>query len=37
MENPFAYANYVIREFFCNRKKELSELLKYIKGSQNVL
>lgn len=37
MENPFAYSNYVIGESFCNRKKELSELLKYIKGSQNVL
>jgi hypothetical protein len=37
MQNPFAYSNYVIGESFCNRKKELSELLKYIKGSQNVL
>ena len=37
MENPFAYSNYVIGESFCNRKKELSELLGYIKGSQNVL
>ena len=37
MENPFAYSNYVIGESFCNRKKELSELLRYIKGSQNVL
>ena len=37
MKNPFAYSNYVIGESFCNRKKELSELLKYIKGSQNVL
>ena len=37
MENPFAYSNYVIGEAFCNRKKELSELLRYIKGSQNVL
>ena len=37
MENPFAYSNYVTGESFCNRKKELSELLKYIKGSQNVL
>jgi AAA+ ATPase superfamily predicted ATPase len=37
MENPFAYSNYVTGESFCNRKKELSELLGYIKGSQNVL
>ncbi len=37
MQNPFAYSNYVTGESFCNRKKELSELLKYIKGSQNVL
>jgi len=37
MKNPFAYSNYVIGESFCNRKKELSELLRYIKGSQNVL
>ena len=37
MQNPFAYSNYVTGESFCNRKKELSELLRYIKGSQNVL
>jgi len=37
MQNPFAYSNYVTGESFCNRKKELSELLKYIKASQNVL
>ena len=37
MDNPFAYSNYVTGEAFCNRKKELSELLGYIKGSQNVL
>ncbi|RZB36765.1 MAG: hypothetical protein SRB2_01844 [Desulfobacteraceae bacterium Eth-SRB2] len=37
MQNPFAYSNYVTGESFCNRKKELTELLKYIKGSQNVL
>ena len=37
MKNPFAYSNYVTGESFCNRKKELRELLKYIKGSQNVL
>jgi len=37
MQNPFAYSNYVTGESFCNRKEELSELLKYIKGSQNVL
>ena len=37
MQNPFAYSNYVTGESFCNRKKELSELLGYVKGSQNVL
>jgi len=37
MKNPFAYSNYVTGESFCNRKKELSELLSYVKGSQNVL
>ena len=37
MENPFAFSNYVIGNSFCNRSKELSELLKYIQGSQNVL
>ena len=37
MKNPFAYSDYVIGESFCNRTKELSELLRYIKGSQNVL
>lgn len=37
MNNPFAYSNYVTGESFCNRKTELSEFLKYIKNSQNVL
>jgi AAA+ ATPase superfamily predicted ATPase len=37
MENPFAYSNYVTGDSFCNRKKEIVEMLKYIKGSQNVL
>ncbi len=37
MKNPFAYSNYVTGESFCNRKKELSEMFRYIKGSQNVL
>jgi len=37
MNNPFAYSNYVTGDSFCNRKMELSELLKYIKNSQNVL
>lgn len=37
MKNPFAYSNYVTGESFCNRRKELSELLRYITGSQNVL
>jgi len=37
MKNPFAFSNYVTGNSFCNRNKELSELLKYIQGSQNVL
>ena len=37
MENPFAYSNYVTGNSFCNRRKERSELINYIKGSQNVL
>jgi AAA+ ATPase superfamily predicted ATPase len=37
MENPFAYSNYVTGASFCNRSKEISELLKHIKSSQNVL
>lgn len=37
MENPFAYSNYVTGDSFCNRKKEIAEMLRYIKGSQNVL
>ena len=37
MKNPFAYSNYVTGESFCNRKKEIAEMLRYIKGSQNVL
>ena len=37
MENPFAFSNYVTGEAFCNRKKELADLLNSMKGSQNVL
>ena len=37
MKNPFAYSNFVTGNSFCNRSKELVELLKYIQGSQNVL
>jgi len=37
MNNPFAYSNYVIGESFCNRVKELSDLMQYIKASQNIL
>ena len=37
MENPFAYSNYVTGDSFCNREKEIVEMLKYAKGSQNVL
>ena len=37
MKNPFTFSSYVIGDAFCNRQKELSELLKYITASQNVL
>jgi len=37
MENPFAYSNYVTGDSFCNRKQEIVAMLRYIKGSQNVL
>ncbi|CAB1084430.1 hypothetical protein JY97_13910 [Alkalispirochaeta odontotermitis] len=37
MENPFAYSNYVTGDAFCNRKKEIAEMLQYIRASQNVL
>jgi AAA+ ATPase superfamily predicted ATPase len=37
MENPFSYTSIVKGDAFCNRKTEQTELLKFIKGSQNVL
>ena len=37
MNNPFAYSNYVTGESFCNRVKELSDLMQYIQASQNLL
>ncbi len=37
MENPFSYTGIVSGEAFCNRLTEQTELLKFIKGSQNVL
>ena len=37
MENPFAYSNYVTGDSFCNREKEIVQMRKYVKGSQNVL
>ncbi|MBU2646754.1 ATP-binding protein [bacterium] len=37
MENPFAYSNTVTGKSFCNRTREISELMKYIEASQNVL
>jgi AAA+ ATPase superfamily predicted ATPase len=37
MENPFNYSGIVTDEAFCNRKKELKELVRYIRDSQNVL
>jgi len=37
MENPFSFTGIVKGDAFCNRKTEQMELLKFIKGSQNVL
>ncbi len=37
MENPFSYTGIVRGDAFCNRQTEQKELLKFIKGSQNVL
>jgi len=37
MENPFNYTGIVRGDAFCNRQIEQAELLKFIKGSQNVL
>ena len=37
MENPFSYTGIVRGSAFCNRQTEQTELLKFIKGSQNVL
>ncbi len=37
MENPFNYTGIVRGHAFCNRQTEQAELLRFIKGSQNVL
>ena len=37
MENPFSYTGIVRGAAFCNRQIEQTELLKFIKASQNVL
>ena len=37
MENPFSYTGIVRGDAFCNRETEQTELLKFIKASQNVL
>lgn len=37
MNNPFAFSHYVTGEGFCNRKKEVSQMINYIESSQNVL
>ena len=37
MKNPFSYTGIVKGSAFCNRDVEQRELLKFIKGSQNVL
>ena len=37
MDNPFSYSEFVTGEAFCNRKKELEDLIYYARNSQNVL
>jgi hypothetical protein len=37
MKNPFSYTGIVRGDAFCNRQTEQTELLSFIKGSQNVL
>ena len=37
MENPFSYTGIVRGKAFCNRQTEQTELLEFIKRSQNVL
>jgi len=37
MDNPFSYTGIVRGDAFCNRQTEQTELLEFIKGSQNVL
>ncbi len=37
MKNPFVYGKEVSRENFCNRRREIEELIRDIENSQNVL
>jgi len=37
MENPFSYTGIVRGDAFCNRQTEQEELVRFVKGSQNVL
>ncbi|MGD8522165.1 MAG: ATP-binding protein [Desulfobacterales bacterium] len=37
MKNPFSFSGIVEDPAFCNREKELSDLIKFIENSQNVL
>ena len=37
MENPFSYTGIVKGKAFCNRETEQTELLGFIRGSQNIL
>lgn len=37
MKNPFSYSNIVTGDNFCNRQKEQTDLLDFIRSSQNVL
>lgn len=37
MKNPFSYSNIVTGDIFCNRQKEQTDLLDFIRSSQNLL
>ena len=37
MENPFNFTGVVTGRAFCNREKELADLLRLLRGGQNVL
>ncbi|MFC1616609.1 ATP-binding protein [Candidatus Margulisiibacteriota bacterium] len=36
MKNPFVYGPVISKDYFCNRKKEIRDLLSFMKNGQNV-